>query len=207
MLSHSTTQIPFFCNNLYTNRFGFSIQMQRFYFHKKRAKTNKDNLQILDIVENQCIRKCHVTVNVRQYYHINRSEKPVTRTAKTHTRERGWGFPRVRVQVGLGYPRVTHAIPYWAATSVVPAGTLTFSPLTPTSPLPPLLRLLTAVIKPISRTLQKLKLAPMMVLHDTVEKCGEADDLGSPSSALSAIRSPLILIPKGLGPLLITFCL
>ena len=80
MLSHSTTQIPFFCNNLYTNRFGFSIQMQRLYFHKKWAKNNKDILQILDIVENYCIRKCHVTVNVRQYYHINRSEKPVTRT-------------------------------------------------------------------------------------------------------------------------------
>ena len=103
MLSHSTTQIPFFCNNLYTNRFRFSIQMQRFYFHKKRAKTNKDILQILNIVENQCIRKCHVTVNVRQYYHINRSEKPVT-----HTRENPhpWMWVGVSTGTGTGWPGI-----------------------------------------------------------------------------------------------------
>ena len=47
MLSHCT--INFFCNNLYTNRFGFSFRMQRFYFHEERVKFNKDMIQLLDI--------------------------------------------------------------------------------------------------------------------------------------------------------------
>ena len=97
MLFHSTTQIPFFCNNLYTYQFGFSIQMQQFYFHENY----KDILQLLDIVENHCIWKCHVTVNVQQYYYNNRNEKCMTRTHENpHLCSRVW----VSAGMGMGWP-------------------------------------------------------------------------------------------------------
>ena len=103
----------FFCNNLYTNRFGFLIQIQRFYFHKKQAKTNKDILQILNIVENHCIRKCHVTVNVRQYYHINRSEKPPRKPTPVNA---GGGFHGY----GYGLAWDTPGLPVLFPTSTQP---------------------------------------------------------------------------------------
>ena len=58
----SLYNIFFFCNNLYTIRFGFSFRMQQFYFHEERVKINKVMIQLFDI---DYFRKCHVTLHMR----------------------------------------------------------------------------------------------------------------------------------------------
>ena len=60
MLSHCTKIC--FCNNLYTNQFGFSFRVQQFYFREEQVKINKDMIQLLDI---DYFWKCHVTLNMR----------------------------------------------------------------------------------------------------------------------------------------------
>jgi hypothetical protein len=94
--SHGAIQSLSLCDKLYTNRFGFLIQIQRFYFYGKRVNTDEDILQILKIFENRRIWK--VTwrkVTVLWVQHLKFEIWPA-----------GFGFPRVRVRVAQKKPGI-----------------------------------------------------------------------------------------------------
>ena len=76
------------------------MRTQRCYLHEKWAKTDKDILQLLKMVENGRIWKGPL-----------KPVKPLTPTRDTLYPGQGYRVSRVGVRVGLAYPRVTRAIP------------------------------------------------------------------------------------------------